>query len=80
MPKGSGAAGAFKADEESVKETTEMARLEQGEEAVRINISLPKSVLFRADRRVLNRKEHGESLNRSSYIAELIQKDTKGSS
>lgn len=79
MPKGSGAAGAFKADEESVKETSEVARLEQEEEGARINISLPKSVLFRADRRVLSRKEKGESLNRSSYIAELIRKDTKGS-
>lgn len=75
MPKGKGAAGALQADEESVREAAEKVQREQGEEMVRLNISLPKSVLFAGDRRVLSRKEKGESLNRSSYIAELITKD-----
>lgn len=75
MPKGKGAAGALQADEESVREAAEKVEREQGEEMVRLNISLPKSVLFAGDRRVLSRKEKGESLNRSSYIAELITKD-----
>jgi hypothetical protein len=77
MPKGKGAAGALQADEESVREAAEKVQREQGEETVRINISLPKSVLFAGDRRVLSRKEKGESLNRSSYIAELITKDVE---
>ena len=75
MPKGKGAAGALQADEESVREAAEKVQREQGEEMVRLNISLPKSVLFAGDRRVLSRKEKGESLNRWSYIAELITKD-----
>ena len=77
MPKGKGAAGALQADEESVREAAEKVQREQGEETVRINISLPRSVLFAGDRRVLSRKEKGESLNRSSYIAELITKDVE---
>lgn len=77
MPKGKGAAGAFEADEESVKETAVKVHLEREEEPVRINISLPKSVLFAADRRVLERKQRGENLNRSSYIAKLIENDLR---
>ncbi len=77
MPKGKGAAGAFQADEESVKEVTSRVRLEGEVEPVRINISLPKSILFAADQRVLDRKQKGESLNRSSYIAKLIEQDTE---
>jgi len=77
MPKGKGAAGAFQADEESVKEIAARVRLEQEGELVRINISLPKWVLFAADRRVLDRKQKGESLNRSSYITKLIEQDVE---
>lgn len=77
MPKGKGAAGAFRADEESVKEEATRLQLAGEEKQVRINLSLPNKILFAADRRVLDRKQKGESLNRSSYIAELIEADVR---
>lgn len=77
MPKGKGAAGALQADEESVREAAVKAQHEQEEETERINISLPKSVLFAGDRRVLERKQAGEKLNRSLYIAMLIKADVE---
>lgn len=75
MPKGKGAAGAFAADEESVRESDTKRQLESEGEPIRLSISLPKAVIFAADRRVLERKQKGESLNRSAYIAELIRRD-----
>lgn len=77
MPKGKGAAGAWESDEASVKELVEKTIREEKTESVRINIVLPKSILFVADQRVLDRKQKGENLNRSSYIAQLIEADMK---
>lgn len=50
------------------------AKSDQGR-TKKVNIVLPLSTLFKADRKVLKLKEQGETTDRSRYIANLIEKD-----
>lgn len=81
MPKGTGAAAAFAADEDVIKESqqekiTKGAARQHGSAHKKVTIVLSEEILYAADYKVLQLKRQGMRLDRSSYIAELIERDT----